>query len=36
MLEHPSVIKRPVIESGDALLIGFNPDDYAASMKVGA
>ncbi len=28
MLANPSMIKRPVLESGDALLIGFKPDDY--------
>lgn len=28
MLANPSMIKRPVLESGDALLIGFKPDAY--------
>ncbi|OQW73446.1 MAG: ArsC family reductase [Proteobacteria bacterium ST_bin13] len=28
MLANPSMIKRPVLESGDALLIGFKPDYY--------
>ena len=28
MLANPSMIKRPVLEAGEALLIGFKPDDY--------
>jgi Spx/MgsR family transcriptional regulator len=28
MLEHPGIIKRPVLESGSRLLIGFNENDY--------
>jgi len=28
MLDYPSIIKRPVLESGDTLLIGFNDTDY--------
>ena len=31
MLAHPSMIKRPVLESGDALLVGFDPDAYLAA-----
>lgn len=30
MLANPTLIKRPVIETGEALHIGFKPDDYAA------
>ena len=30
MLEQPSMIKRPVLEHGDALLVGFSPEKYAA------
>ncbi len=30
MLEKPSMIKRPVLEDGDRLIVGFKPDDYAA------
>ena len=30
MLEHASVIKRPVLESGSTLLIGFSESDYRA------
>lgn len=29
MLAHPSAIKRPVLEAGDRLLVGFSPEDYA-------
>jgi arsenate reductase (glutaredoxin) len=30
MLEQPSMIKRPVLERGKQLLVGFNPEKYAA------
>jgi len=30
MLEQPSLIKRPVLERGKTLLVGFSPDKYAA------
>ena len=30
MLEHASIIKRPVLESGSTLLIGFSESDYRA------
>jgi arsenate reductase-like glutaredoxin family protein len=30
MQAHPSLIKRPVVEVGDELEIGFRPDAYAA------
>jgi arsenate reductase len=33
MLAQPSMIKRPVLEFGKQLLIGFKPDDYAAKLK---
>ena len=33
MLEHPSIIKRPVLESGDTLLIGFNDADYQQLIR---
>jgi arsenate reductase len=29
MLEHSSVIKRPVLEGDGVLAVGFRPDDYA-------
>ncbi|MFS8038587.1 ArsC family reductase [Xanthobacter sp. AM11] len=32
MLEKPSMIKRPVLEAGDDLLVGFKPDDYAQKL----
>ena len=34
MLAQPSMIKRPVLElAGGKLLVGFNPEAYAASLK---
>ena len=30
MLEQPSMIKRPVLERGKTLLVGFNPEKYSA------
>ena len=33
MLAQPSMIKRPVLEYGRLLLIGFKPDDYAAQIE---
>jgi arsenate reductase len=30
MLAQPSMIKRPVLDAGGALLVGFKPDQYAA------
>jgi arsenate reductase len=32
MLEQPSMIKRPVLETSKALLVGFKPDDYKAAF----
>ena len=32
MLDQPSMIKRPVLEAGGKLLIGFKPDTYAAEL----
>lgn len=32
MLEQPSMIKRPVLEVGGELLVGFKPDAYAAAF----
>ncbi|SDA20454.1 ArsC family reductase [Sphingomonas sp. NFR15] len=31
MIAQPSMIKRPVLESGDMLLAGFKPEVYAAA-----
>ena len=30
MLEQPSMIKRPVLEHGKTLLVGFSPEKYAS------
>ena len=31
MLAQPSMIKRPVLDTGDALLVGFKPERYEAA-----
>jgi arsenate reductase len=36
MVEAPSVIKRPVIETGKELLIGFDPERYRAVLCGGS
>lgn len=33
MLANPSMIKRPVLEVDDTLLIGFKPEDYATLLR---
>jgi len=33
MLAQPSMIKRPVLEVGGKLLVGFKPENYAAEIK---
>ena len=33
MLAHPSLIKRPVLETGDAPIVGFKPELYAARLS---
>ncbi|MES1190960.1 MAG: ArsC family reductase [Steroidobacter sp.] len=33
MLAQPSMIKRPVLESGSTLLVGFKAEDYARIFK---
>jgi arsenate reductase len=33
MLAQPSMIKRPVLEAGKKLLVGFKPDIYASELK---
>ena len=33
MLENPSMIKRPIIQSGQTLLVGFDPEQYAQWFK---
>ncbi|MHA7926959.1 MAG: ArsC family reductase [Marinobacter sp.] len=30
MLENPSIIKRPVVESGNEVRVGFNADEWSA------
>ena len=35
MLAHPSVIRRPVVEAGEVLLVGFAADRYAAALPTG-
>ncbi|TPG22602.1 ArsC family reductase [Sphingomonas koreensis] len=32
MVAQPSMIKRPVLEHGERLLVGFKPDAYAAAF----
>ncbi len=32
MLNHPTLIKRPVLETGTKTLIGFTPDEYALEL----
>jgi arsenate reductase (glutaredoxin) len=36
MLEQPSMIKRPVLEAGGKLLVGFKPEIYAGELKASA
>ncbi len=37
MLEYPSLIKRPVVETGEQLLVGFTPELFASFVdKAGA
>ena len=33
MLAQPSMIKRPVLDTGKRLLVGFKPDEYQATLK---
>lgn len=35
MLSQPSMIKRPVLEAGDKILVGFRPDQYETVTKQG-
>ncbi|MHB0776813.1 arsenate reductase [Halomonas sp. WWR20] len=30
LLAHPTLLKRPLLDSQDALIVGFKPDTYAA------
>jgi arsenate reductase (glutaredoxin) len=33
LVEFPSAVKRPVIESGKTLLLGFDAEEYQATLK---
>lgn len=33
MLDNPSIIKRPVVESGDQVSVGFNADEWASRFS---
>jgi arsenate reductase len=33
MMSQPSMIKRPVLEAGAKLLVGFKPDQYAEALE---
>jgi Spx/MgsR family transcriptional regulator len=33
MLAQPSMIKRPVLDVGGALVVGFKPENYAATFR---
>lgn len=33
MMEHPSMIKRPVVEHDGGLLVGFDPDKWNATLQ---
>jgi arsenate reductase len=33
LAEHSSAIKRPVVEGGRTLLVGFDPESYAKALK---
>lgn len=33
MLAQPSMIKRPVVATGDKLLVGFKPETYTAAFR---
>ncbi len=34
MVEQPAMIKRPVLETGSRILVGFKPEIYAAHFKI--
>ena len=33
MAQYPSLIKRPVLDTGKTLLVGFTPENYAEQLK---
>jgi Spx/MgsR family transcriptional regulator len=32
MRAHPALIKRPVLDAGECILVGFSPEDYAKNL----
>lgn len=35
MAEHPSLIKRPVVEAGAQVFVGFSPEEWRAALGAG-
>jgi len=33
MIQYPALIKRPVLDCGKTLLVGFDPEIYAKTLK---
>ena len=33
MAQYPSLIKRPVLDTGSQLIVGFSPENYAEQLK---
>lgn len=33
MIQYPSLIKRPVLDTGSQLIVGFAPENYAEQLK---
>ncbi len=33
MIQYPSLIKRPVLDTGSQLIVGFSPENYAEQLK---
>ncbi|MAY19517.1 MAG: ArsC family reductase [Erythrobacteraceae bacterium] len=33
LVQHPSMIKRPVVEHGSTILVGFKEDEWSASLS---
>jgi Spx/MgsR family transcriptional regulator len=33
LAQNPSAIRRPIVEAGPKLLVGFNPAEYAAALR---
>jgi arsenate reductase len=33
MLAQPSIIRRPVLETGNVLVVGFQPERYEEALK---